>query len=41
MTEDEIWRGEILLTGDVEIPQGVTLTIEPGTIIRFTAQRDD
>lgn len=41
MAEDEIWRGEILLTGDVEIPQGVTLTIEPSTIIHFTAQRDD
>jgi len=41
MAEDEIWRGEILLTGDVEIPQGVTLTIEPRTTIRFTAQRDD
>jgi hypothetical protein len=38
---DEIWRGELLITGDVEIPPGVTLTIEPGTTIRFTAQSDD
>lgn len=41
MAENEIWRGDVLLTGDVEIPQGVTLTIEPGTTIRFTAQSDD
>jgi len=38
---DETWRGDVLITGDVEIPQGVTLTIEPGTRIRFTAQSDD
>ena len=25
----------------MEIPQGVTLTIKPGTSIRFTAQSDD
>ncbi len=41
MSEDETWHGEILITGDIEIPQGVILTIEPGTTIRFTAQSDD
>lgn len=41
MTQNEIWRGDILITGDIEIPKGVTLTIEPGTTIRFTAQSDD
>jgi len=41
MTQDEIWHGDILLTGDVEIPIGITLTIEPGTTVRFTAQSDD
>jgi parallel beta-helix repeat protein len=41
MMEDEIWQGEILITGDVEVPAGVTLTIEPGTVIRFTPERDD
>jgi hypothetical protein len=30
-----------LITGDVEIPPGVTLTVEPGTTVRFTAQSDD
>jgi parallel beta-helix repeat protein len=39
--QDEIWRGEILITGDIEIPSGVTLTVEPGTTVHFTAQRDD
>jgi hypothetical protein len=41
MMNDEVWQGDILVTGDVEIPEGVTLTIEPGTTIRFTAQSDD
>jgi parallel beta-helix repeat protein len=41
ITQDEIWRGNILITGDVTIPEGVTLTIEPGTTVRFTAQSDD
>jgi hypothetical protein len=39
--EDETWRGQLLITGDVLVPPGVTLTIEPGTTIRFTAQSDD
>lgn len=38
---NETWRGEILVTGDVLIPEGVTLTIDPGTTVRFTARRDD
>jgi parallel beta-helix repeat protein len=41
MTSDEVWHGEVLITGDVHVPPGVTLTIEPGTIVRFTAQSDD
>ncbi len=32
---DEIWSGEILVTGSVTVPEGVTLTIEPGTVVRF------
>jgi hypothetical protein len=39
--QDEIWQGEILITGDVVIPSGVTVTIQPGTSIRSTTQRDD
>ena len=41
MMEDEVWRGDILITGDVQVPQEVTLTVEPGATIRFTAQSDD
>jgi parallel beta-helix repeat protein len=41
ITQDERWRGNILITGDVTIPEGVNLTIEPGTTVRFTAQSDD
>ncbi len=33
--EDTTWSGEILITGDVYVPPGVTLTIVPGTTIRF------
>jgi hypothetical protein len=38
---DETWSGDIILTGDIEIPQGITLTIKPGTTVKFTAQSDD
>lgn len=41
MVTDEIWFGSLLLTGDMQIPPGVTLTITPGTMIQFTAQSDD
>ena len=33
--EDEIWSGEILVTDDIIIQEGVALTIEPGTTIKF------
>jgi parallel beta-helix repeat protein len=39
--QDEIWQGDILITGDILIPPGITVTVEPGTTIRFTAQKDD
>jgi parallel beta-helix repeat protein len=35
ITSDTTWSGEILIKGDVEIAKGATLTITPGTIIRF------
>ncbi|MHB8894638.1 MAG: right-handed parallel beta-helix repeat-containing protein [Candidatus Geothermincolia bacterium] len=37
---DETWSGDVSLTGDVTIPPGVTLTISPGTTVRFAAQLD-
>jgi len=33
--EDTTWSGEIIVTGDVYVPPGVTLTIVPGTTIKF------
>ena len=34
------WRGEIYLIGDVIIPSGVTVTINPGTVINFRPDTD-
>ena len=38
---DEIWSGTINLTGDVTVPQVVTLTIEAGTEVVFPPEADD
>lgn len=38
---DEIWRGEIHLTGDIFLAPGVTLTIEPGTTVFLASLSDD
>lgn len=32
---DEIWSGEIRVTDNIFVPEGVTLTIEPGTVVKF------
>lgn len=34
ITADVTWSGEIVMAGDVLVVEGVTLTIEPGTIVR-------
>lgn len=34
------WSGEIYLIGDVVIPSGVTLTIDPGAVINFRPDTD-
>ncbi len=41
LPDDECWSGEVVITGDVIVPRGVTLTIQPGTVIRFPALNDD
>jgi len=41
LTQWERWRGTIIVTGDVLIGQGCRLTIEPGTIVKFSANTDD
>lgn len=40
ITENEIWRGEIRITGDIEVVSGATLIIEPGTIVKIAANSD-
>lgn len=37
LSSDEIWSGRIMIMGDVTVPEGVTLTIQPGTIVGFNA----
>ncbi|MBU0962207.1 MAG: right-handed parallel beta-helix repeat-containing protein, partial [Proteobacteria bacterium] len=41
LTEDETWTGVVTLTGDVTIPAGMKLTVEPGTTISFQSLSDD
>ena len=40
ITRDETWRGEFHIIGDVIVEEGVTLTIEPGTLVRVAANQD-
>jgi len=35
LTSDERWTGSITCTGDVTVPAGITLTIDPGASITF------
>src|SRR3972149_11043176 len=42
MMGDENWGPDpVVVTGDVMVPSGITLTIQPGTVIRFAALSDD
>ena len=38
---DETWEGVVIVTGDVIVPEGVTLRIRPNALIKFAANRDD
>ena len=35
LEKDTIWTGTVVLDGDIYVPPGVTLTIKPGTVIKF------
>ncbi|HEY6006708.1 MAG TPA: NosD domain-containing protein [Geobacteraceae bacterium] len=35
LAKDTTWEGDVTVTGDVDVPAGVTLTIAPGTKVRF------
>ena len=40
VTSNEVWSGEIRVTGDIIVPKGVTLTIKPGTTVLISANND-
>ena len=40
LSGDETWSGTVQMTGDVIVPEGITLTISPGTVIKL-ADYDD
>ncbi|QWV92361.1 hypothetical protein KP004_14245 [Geomonas oryzisoli] len=35
LVEDTVWRGEVLVEGAVTVAAQTTLTVEPGTVVRF------
>jgi len=41
ITENTTWESNrhYVVTGDVEVPEGVTLTIEPGAVVRFSTDQ--
>lgn len=39
LSRDEVWSGEIFVTSTVEVPAGVTLTVESGTTVKFKHYR--
>jgi len=41
LAADETWTGTVNITGDITVPEGVTLTIAAGTTVQFLALNDD
>jgi parallel beta-helix repeat protein len=37
---DTIWEGAVEVSGAVKVPEGATLLIQPGTVVRFSATKD-
>lgn len=35
LTKDTTWQGIVQINGDIEVPPGITLTVLPGTTIKF------
>lgn len=35
LEKDTVWQGTVIINGDVYVPPGVTLTIKPGTTVKF------
>ena len=40
LNKDEVWGGRIHVTGDIDVIEGVTLTILPGTIVKVALTDD-
>lgn len=40
INEDEVWSGRIHVTGDIDVIEGATLTILPGTIVKVALTDD-
>src|SRR4030042_3726097 len=36
ITSDTVWEGEVFVFEDIVVPQGIALTIKPGTVIKVT-----
>ncbi|MBU4152663.1 MAG: right-handed parallel beta-helix repeat-containing protein [Proteobacteria bacterium] len=36
LDKDTTWEGMVLVNGDIDVPPGVTLTVMPGTTVKFT-----
>ena len=41
LMNNEVWTGKVFITGDVVIPEGITLTVLPGTFITFSGDGSD
>ena len=41
LENDEVWKGRIVLKGDIVVPENVTLTIEPGATITVPGRKPD
>jgi len=41
LSYDEVWSGQVYITGDVVIPEGITLTVRAGTTITFIPNSSD
>jgi len=40
LNKDEVWGGTIHVTGDIDVMEGATLTILPGTVIKVALTDD-
>lgn len=41
LIQDEIWSGNVYVTGDVVIPKGITLIMLAGTVVNFASNHSD